>query len=91
MIAVPESHPLIGGDIVEIEAAFGKALKNKRKDMGLTQEELAHQAELQRNYISFLERGIYQPTITTIFKLSAALGCRPSDLVLDTENVINDH
>jgi transcriptional regulator with XRE-family HTH domain len=72
---------------VEIEAAFGKALKNRRKDMGLTQEELAHQADLLRNHISFLERGIYQPTITTIFKSSAALKCRPSDLVLDTETM----
>lgn len=74
---------------MEIEAAFGKALKNKRKDLGLTQEELAYQAELQRNYISFLERGIYQPTITTIFKLSAALGCRPSELVTATEELVN--
>lgn len=75
---------------MEIQAAFGKALKNKRKTKGLTQEELAHNAELQRNYISFLERGLYQPTITTIFKLSAALECKPSELVLDTENIMQD-
>ncbi|MGY2183538.1 helix-turn-helix domain-containing protein [Pseudomonas agarici] len=74
---------------MKIEAAFGKALKKRRKDMGLTQEELAHLADLQRNYISFLERGVYQPTITTIFKLSAALVCRPSDLIADTEILTN--
>ena len=47
----------------------------------LSQEALALEADLQRNYISLIERGINQPTITTIFKLAAALEVSPSDMM----------
>ncbi|WP_280359853.1 helix-turn-helix transcriptional regulator [Pseudomonas sp. BN606] len=67
--------------------AFGKALRLRRKEAGLTQEQLAHEAEVQRNYVSLLERGINQPTLTIIFKLAAALDCTPSALVEDVEKL----
>lgn len=65
--------------------AFGKALRKRRKEAGLTQEQLALDADIQRNYVSLIERGVNQPTITIIFKLAGALGCRPSSLVEDVE------
>ena len=67
--------------------AFGIVLKDARKKQGLSQEALALEANLQRNYISLIERGINQPTITTIFKLAAALGVKPSELVASTEQI----
>ncbi|MCK6251263.1 helix-turn-helix domain-containing protein [Pseudomonas fragi] len=69
--------------------AFGKALRQRRKEAGFTQEQLALEAEIQRNYVSLIERGINQPTITIIFKLAKALGCTPSALVSDVENIVN--
>lgn len=61
--------------------AFGRVLRELRRERGLSQEALALEADLQRNYISLIERGINQPTITTIFKLAAALNLRPSRLL----------
>lgn len=65
----------------QISLAFGKVLRQLRLGAELTQEQLGLDAELQRNYISSLELGEKQPTITSIFKLSQALKIRPSKLV----------
>ena len=61
--------------------AFGKVLRALRVERGLSQEALALEAGVQRNYISLIERGVNQPTITTIFKLAAALEMKPSQVV----------
>ena len=70
-------------------AAFGLVLREIRKEQGISQEALALEADLQRNYISLIERGINQPTITTIFKLAAAIGVKPSAIVVRTEERID--
>lgn len=59
---------------MEPEAAFGQVLRELRKRHGLSQETLAQEAELERNYISLLELGRNSASIKTIFKLAAALG-----------------
>jgi transcriptional regulator with XRE-family HTH domain len=61
--------------------AFGIALRKLRKSSGLSQEELALEAGIQRNFVSLIELGRNQPSITTIFKLADALSIRPSKLV----------
>jgi transcriptional regulator with XRE-family HTH domain len=76
---------------LDIGLAFGKALRQKRKEAGLTQEQLAHEADVQRNYVSLIERGVNQPTITIIFKLAIALRCSPADLVSDTEKLVHQN
>lgn len=48
---------------------------------GLTQEQLAFEVELERNYISMLERGERQPTLTTLIKLARPLRRKASYLV----------
>jgi transcriptional regulator with XRE-family HTH domain len=65
--------------------AFGRVLRTLRQERGMSQEALALEANIQRNFVSLIERGHNQPTITTIFKLSAALGIRPSALVEQVE------
>lgn len=69
--------------------AFGKVLRRLRIEQGLSQEALALSADLQRNYISLMELGQNQPTITTIFKLASALGIKPSKLMDLVESEIN--
>jgi transcriptional regulator with XRE-family HTH domain len=64
-----------------IEIIFGKVLKEIRTEKGLSQEKLAESSNLDRTYISLLERGLRQPTITTIFKLSQVLKISPSDFI----------
>ncbi|WP_153788979.1 helix-turn-helix domain-containing protein [Pseudomonas sp. EMN2] len=68
--------------------AFGRVLRERRKLAGLTQEQLALEADIQRNYVSLIERGVNQPTITVIFKLAAALKCQPSALIVDVEAIV---
>ena len=61
--------------------AFGMVLKELRKEAGLSQEAFAERAELNRTFISFLERGEQQPTLTTLISLAAALKIGPDELV----------
>jgi transcriptional regulator with XRE-family HTH domain len=68
--------------------AFGIVLRELRLKSGLSQESLSFAADLQRNYISLMELGRNQPTITTIFKLSIALGIKPSELIKMVESEI---
>lgn len=68
--------------------AFGIALRQRRKAAKLTQEGLALEAELERVFVSWLETGKKQPTLTTILKLADALKCRAADLVADTDEVL---
>lgn len=71
--------------IVEV---FGKVLRELREANQLSQEKLAEYCELDRTYISLLERGLRQPTITTIFKLAKALNVSPSQLIEKVEVLI---
>jgi transcriptional regulator with XRE-family HTH domain len=64
--------------IVEI---FGKVLRELREAKHISQEKLAEYCELDRTYISLLERGLRQPTITTLFKVAKALDIAPSELI----------
>jgi transcriptional regulator with XRE-family HTH domain len=65
---------------------FGKVLRELREKSNISQEKLAEYCELDRTYISLLERGQRQPTITTIFKLAKALNVSPSALIEKVEN-----
>lgn len=60
---------------------FGQVLREFRKEAGLSQEQLALEAGIERNFVSLIERGINQPTIRVIFKLSGALALPPSKLI----------
>lgn len=66
---------------MEVAAAFGRVLRKVRTESGMTQEQLGLEADLRRTYISTLELGQQQPTITTIFKLARALRVTASSLV----------
>jgi len=48
---------------------------------GMTQEQLGFEADLRRTYVSILELGQQQPTLTTILKLSKSLKHSAQDIV----------
>lgn len=75
---------------MEIGEAFGKVLRQKRKEAGFTQEQLSYEADIQRNYVSLIERGVHQPTIAVLFKLASALGCSPAQLIVEVELIMNN-
>lgn len=60
---------------------FGLVLRDLRQEAGLTQEQLGFESDLRRTFISVLELGQQQPTLTTILKLAPALGVSASDMV----------
>lgn len=66
---------------MEPAVAFGKVLRQLRLEAGLTQEGLGFEADLRRTYVSILELGQQQPSLTTILKLAKALNQTGSALV----------
>lgn len=70
---------------MNITKAFGIALRELRLEAGLTQEQLGLEADLRRTFISLLELGEQQPTVTTVFKLANALNVMPSEIIRKVE------
>lgn len=66
---------------MDAAVAFGRVLRRLRLAAGLTQEELGFEADLRRTYISILELGEQQPTLTTILKIAKALGRSAQEIV----------
>jgi len=66
---------------MEPEQAFGLVLRQLRQQAGLSQEKLAFDAELDRNYVSLLELGRNSASVKTIFKLAPALGVTVAELM----------
>ena len=64
----------------DVRERFGSAAKQRREEMGLTQEELADRAGTHRTYLSDVERGARNPNLVTIGKLAAALELAVSEL-----------
>jgi transcriptional regulator with XRE-family HTH domain len=71
-----------------ISAIFGQVLREQRTSRGFSQEDLALTANVDRTFVSQMERGIRQPSITTLIKLSNALGLQPSALVAKMERLL---
>lgn len=68
--------------VLDAALAFGRVLRRLRLEKGLTQEELGLDAELRRTYISVLELGNQQPSLTTILKVAKALN-QPSHYIME--------
>ena len=64
---------------------FGAVLRKHRLLAELTQEQLAFEAGIERSYVSMLERGRNQPTLTMLFAIAKALNCSPSALIAEVE------
>ncbi|MEH6790262.1 helix-turn-helix domain-containing protein [Parasphingorhabdus sp.] len=56
-------------------------MKRLRKERGWSQEALAHEAELDRTYISGIERRTKNCTITVVGRIANALDCSMGDLL----------
>jgi transcriptional regulator with XRE-family HTH domain len=67
---------------------FGTVLKDCRTAAGLSQEELAFAAALDRVFISSLESGRKEPGLGTLLKLARGLEIRPSDMLHRTEKLL---
>lgn len=64
---------------VIIKQIIGKTVKAIRVKKGLSQEDLAHECDVDRSYISMIEVGRNEPSVTKIFDLCQGLKIKPSD------------
>lgn len=69
-------------------AAFGQALRERRLEVGLSQEGLADAVGLDRTYVSGIERGERNPSLTNILKLAAAVQAPPAQLFARAETLL---
>ena len=73
--------------IIPVEVAFGRVLRAKRKEGELSQEALALEAGIDRNFVSLMERGLNQPSLSTVFKLAKALKVEPASLLKEVQKI----
>lgn len=62
---------------------LGQRIRQRRKDLGLSQEGLAHEAGLDRSYVGRIERGEHNPTFIALVKLARAMGCDVAALTVN--------
>lgn len=67
----------------EINKRFGKAIRRRRRELDLSQEELAERAELHQTYISDIERGGRNPSLDNVEKLAKALNISITRLFIE--------
>lgn len=72
------------------EKAFGQTLRKLRKNNKFSQEKLSQESGLDRTYISLLERGLRQPSLSSILQLSKALNVSSVEIVSAVEAMLNE-
>jgi transcriptional regulator with XRE-family HTH domain len=66
---------------MDVRERVGLNLQKLRRERGLSQEELADRANIHQTYLSGVERGKRNPTITVLQRIAVALGADIEDLV----------
>ncbi|MEB2541750.1 MULTISPECIES: helix-turn-helix domain-containing protein [Burkholderia] len=59
----------------------GVSIRARRLALDISQESLAHLANIDRSHMGKIERGERNVTLLNLMKIAAALSCRPSDLL----------
>lgn len=66
---------------------FGKVLREVRKAKGFSQQELADNCNIERTYISRIERGLHLPSLEAIFKICEVLKVDPATLIKEVYSI----
>ena len=64
-----------------VREKFGKRVRKARLEKGFSQEELAHEADSNRTYISDVERGTRNPSIEVVERIAKALCVKMGELL----------
>jgi transcriptional regulator with XRE-family HTH domain len=65
----------------DLRQAFAANLRRLRHARGISQEDLAYTADVNRTYLSKLEKGVSYPGLEIIAKLADTLGVEPAELL----------
>jgi transcriptional regulator with XRE-family HTH domain len=68
-------------DPQDLRQAFAANLRRLRHAKGISQEDLAHEAGINRSYMSKLEKGATYPGLEIIAKLATVLEVEPAELL----------
>ena len=66
---------------MDLRDVFAANLRRLRHEKGLSQDDLAYEAEVSRSYLSQLEKGAFYASVKIIEKLAEALGVEPDELL----------
>lgn len=66
---------------MKVQRAIAHNMRKRRVALGLSQEKLAVDAQIDRTYVSRLERGLENPTVGLVERVAQALGVDIVDLV----------
>lgn len=70
--------------------AFGDALRDLRREHGLSQEAAALACGIDRAYFGKIERAAKTPTLRTVWQIADGLDTRPSALLDRAERLLDD-
>lgn len=65
----------------EVLKKFGEKVRKLRKEKGMSQEQLADEAGIERSYMGTIERGERNPTLLKVFRIAKALKVSAGDLL----------
>jgi transcriptional regulator with XRE-family HTH domain len=68
---------------MDVRRRVGLNVRKFRGELGLSQEQLAFEAGLHRTYVSGVERGVRNPTVTVLEQIAMALGVQTARLLDD--------
>jgi transcriptional regulator with XRE-family HTH domain len=73
---------------MDVRKLVGRNVRQNRERVGVSQEELAYRAGIDRTYVSGIERGIRNPTVLVLQDLAGVLKVRPADLLADADSSV---
>lgn len=72
---------------MDVVRLLGVNVRHQRKLKGMTQEQLAAAADMERSYVSDLERGTRNPSVAALGRIADALGIEPHILLLKNPSI----
>ncbi len=66
---------------MDLREVFAANLRRLRNAKGVSQDDLAHEANVSRSYLSQLEKGTFYASLNVVGRLSAALDVEPAELL----------
>jgi transcriptional regulator with XRE-family HTH domain len=74
----------------QVLSALGDAIRRRRLELGMSQEQYAERCGLHRTYVGAIERGERNLSFSNLVRLAHALGIQPSALLMLAERELND-
>ncbi|HEX8298246.1 MAG TPA: helix-turn-helix transcriptional regulator, partial [Rubricoccaceae bacterium] len=85
LAAMPGMSRLTLPGTLQPHVAFGQAVRARREALGISQEALAERCDLDRTYVSGVERGRRNPTVQAVYRIAQGLDVAAAVLVADAD------